>query len=961
MQDMLGREFDIEKDENGNEVWRSTEHPEFTFICISEDNIASGQKVDLNDVLSRYGVYSSSEANNAIKQILNSVSKDKNGNLTQDSTGLLDVMPVTNKMFVPLINNVFYEGAICNAAIYASPIEKYGTGLFPSHYIELKHYNSKRNYMYHMAIGNISHGIVYNSTYGCQYTDPENILFSDTKEKIAIADSEIEKFNIIKNALDKNEEMNGSFTKNHFLCLMSDYVDVALLILEKHPEQAQNIFDSFNSIKQSDADKEYREYNEKFYKIMAEKAPQVFIDNASLIPSSRLIECLPYIATENQELVLEAFNAMPSLKENKGVSENKEMYAFYTFLDMQLPNVDKEKMLTTLLNDKVLSHDIGIHERILTYLEEYIKNNSRFSDEFCEAIVRSANDGSTYAWCMDKCVCDVVEKQPNLSVGFCKELGKLVRRKKGQYTGKYLQALKKLPNDVDKMEFYKDFVHILATYDHHYIEKEEISAAINYLKNIPEKLSPEFCDYLIETGKDMYSSRKKNLQPIFLRVLNEDISYYYKHKNVFDDDIFVQNVAITDHSLIPEIKNISKENFDAFAKIYEEYASRDDNFENLVGQKNVMLDKDKTAKIMDIIKDKISKDDYYSNKPSKLVQVWLVKNAKKYPNLVGDILKTKELPYVEMCIKHIEDPEKENIASLLNRLEAKEKMQYIAFYENRSEDNEQKFDSKKYQESLTYEDFQDARDFVARRDMCMRVTGGYKELSYDMAEAGIDDFRTAKRVDQLFVALNERPNVYNSDYNSYYPEDLLPIAKFDKLQDWMYPVMVNAIQKGGLTVSEERLPSEKTLFDCCKAWKICPEMPQKLAKFVGAHSLKGRMLAGAIFDKMCEEGNTTPQEWRENKELHQKFYEELDRAQKMPREKALKQYIPNTPVNRKHLVGMAMEEKGIENTRENFKSLYRQMREKGVFDKMLANPKEAKTTFSSRLLVESARRKHGRK
>lgn len=121
------------------------------------------------------------------------------------------------------------------------------------------------------------------------------------------------------------------------------------------------------------------------------------------------------------------------------------------------------------------------------------------------------------------------------------------------------------------------------------------------------------------------------------------------------------------------------------------------------------------------------------------------------------------------------------------------------------------------------------------------------------------------------------------------------------------------------------------------------------------------MLAGAIFDKMCEEGNTTPQEWRENKELHQKFYEELDRAQKMSREKALKQYIPNTPVNRKHLVGMAMEERGIENTKENFKSLYRQMREKGVFDKMLANPKEAKTTFSSRLLVETARRKHGRK
>lgn len=55
-----------------------------------------------------------------------------------------------------------------------------------------------------------------------------------------------------------------------------------------------------------------------------------------------------------------------------------------------------------------------------------------------------------------------------------------------------------------------------------------------------------------------------------------------------------------------------------------------------------------------------------------------------------------------------------------------------------------------------------------------------------------------------------------------------------------------------------------------------------------------------------------------------------------------------------------MEEKGIENTPRNFKTLYRQMREKGIFDKMLAKPGEAKTTFNSRLLVEVARRKQGK-
>ncbi len=136
---------------------------------------------------------------------------------------------------------------------------------------------------------------------------------------------------------------------------------------------------------------------------------------------------------------------------------------------------------------------------------------------------------------------------------------------------------------------------------------------------------------------------------------------------------------------------------------------------------------------------------------------------------------------------------------------------------------------------------------------------------------GISDFRTAKRVNDLFIALNERPETYNSSYNQHYPKDLLPIAKSNVMQDWMYPVMLDAIEKGGLTISEGRMPGERTLFDCCKAWKINPAMPQRLAKFVGTHSLRGRMLAEAIFDKMSEEGKTTPQEWRDNKILHGKI------------------------------------------------------------------------------------------
>ena len=470
-------------------------------------------------------------------------------------------------------------------------------------------------------------------------------------------------------------------------------------------------------------------------------------------------------------------------------------------------------------------------------------------------------------------------------------------------------------------------------------------------------LPRSFCNGVVDIASKVNWDYRERLKPVLEHIAIEDLSYFYKNPDLYSSE-FSQQVALKDHSIIPSLKGISRENFDAFAKIYEdEYKKASYGIdENNLKQKNVVLEKENNE-IMDTIKTKILEKDYYSDDISKPVQVWLVKNAQKYPNLVSDCLKTAELPYVEMCIKNIENPEKENIASLLNRLEAKENNAYRDFYENRPKDSEEKFDSKKYQKSLTFADFQDAQDFVARRDMCMRATGGEKQLSYDMAELGVSDFKTAKRIEGLFWALNDRPETYGSSYNQYYPAQLLPIAKSNVMQDWMYPVMMDAIEKGGLTISEGRMPSERTLFDCCKAWKINPAMPQRLAKFVGTHSLRGRMLAGAIFDKMVEEGKTTLEEWRDNKILHEKFYEELARAEKMPREKAFQQYIPNTPVNRKRVVGMGMEEKGIENTPENFKSLYRQMREQGIFEKMLAKPEEARTTFSSRLLVETARRK----
>ena len=73
------------------------------------------------------------------------------------------------------------------------------------------------------------------------------------------------------------------------------------------------------------------------------------------------------------------------------------------------------------------------------------------------------------------------------------------------------------------------------------------------------------------------------------------------------------------------------EDFDAFAKIYEDkYASATYNIdENNLKQKNVVLEKNN--EIMDAIKAKIlesSRD--YNDSISKPVQVWLVKNAQKW-------------------------------------------------------------------------------------------------------------------------------------------------------------------------------------------------------------------------------------------------------------------------------------------------------------------------------------------
>lgn len=873
VEDMLGRKFDVEQDEKGNEVWRSQEYPEFTFESIEKYKDENGFYV-----LDSGG--SDCCYKEAIGSVLRDTTKGKSSSLTGDPAELLDIMPITKQMFIPLINNQ----AICGTAYetYTRFVCNSGSAVGGYGHISIDYY--------------VKYGPAAWREKETRYLNPgslqmataqiKSFLYKTIEKSLTKTDFPMEKLNIIQQNFNKYNNLISSISVAQYKTLEKIFADNAQLILKDNPEHAQELFDGFSTIYYRD----YHnfEYTNQFYEHNYEAKNQFYSDMAKYAP------------------------------------------------DVLLANVSK------IIENEMSNHptDISIFERC----KEIYERGGNYAPQALDCILSHAS--VTY----------LGDVQDRSSDWF--NTGNLL----------YKIAEQNIPNS-DKVKIAEWLVskeHIATIPSFHASEEwaneGKLVDFINRFSESQKSLSPKFCEGVFYFARqqgyeDGFWQHNEGLTPVFQRIINDDLSYYKQNIDVFDKSglDYSQQVALKDHSIIPSLKGISRENFDAFAKIYEdEYKKASYGVdENNLKQKNVVLEKENNE-IMDTIKTKI-----LENSVAKPVQVWLVKNAQKYPNLVSDCLKTTELPYVEMCIKNIENPEKENIGSLLNRLEVKE--------------------------AKTFEDFQDAQDFVARRDMCMRACRTYdnekqkefhaehpkednvrlatfdrSQLSYDMAEVGIDDFKTAKRVAKLFYTLNERPETYGSDYNQYYPQALLPIAKSDVMQDWMYPVMMDAIEKGGLTISEGRMPSERTLFDCCKAWKINPAMPQRLAKFVGTHSLKGRMLAGAIFDKMVTDGKTTPEEWRDNKVLHEKFYEELARAEKMPREKAFQQYIPNTPVNRKRVIGMGMEEKGIENTPENFKALYKEAREQGVFEKLLAKPEEARTTFSSRLLVETARRKAAR-
>ena len=246
MQDMLGREFDIEQDENGNEVWRSQEYPEFTFKSIEKYKDEDG------DCL----LYPDKFGSSTIKyDEANDIIKGKEPDVVEYPTELVDIMPVTNQMFVPLVNNQVILNsqrsdytAVCNAGPTRGG--KAIKIMFGIH-----------SYCW----ANIAPGTL-NSPTGTSYgdaSDLENILYRNIKRRLSTIDSPLEQIKTVASMLNENQELSDAIPHEQFDEIMTGFAENTSLALKEHPEQAQNIFDSFNSIKQSDAGKEYREYNEK--------------------------------------------------------------------------------------------------------------------------------------------------------------------------------------------------------------------------------------------------------------------------------------------------------------------------------------------------------------------------------------------------------------------------------------------------------------------------------------------------------------------------------------------------------------------------------------------------------------------------------------------------------------------------------------------------------------------------
>lgn len=472
-----------------------------------------------------------------------------------------------------------------------------------------------------------------------------------------------------------------------------------------------------------------------------------------------------------------------------------------------------------------------------------------------------------------------------------------------------------------------------------------------------DKLPKEMTPWLVnEVGQSDYWMRFELKQKTLLNVVRYDASYLPK----------VQKKGL---------RILNSKDAEFVAKLYEDMQNRVPDLTAKDIKKNQSINVLKEA-----LNDTLSLEEKkFLQSCEELLQGYKdratlkVKLSKQYP-MAAQTLDIGEDDYVTMCVNNLEHPEKENIRSILNRLEATE--------------------------AKTYDDFAAAVDFVHRRDMCKKVCRDFDkakneeyhrehgddvklltidpgQLSYGMAEAGIDDKKTAEKVVEMFYNLNDRPETYGSPYNTFYPNALVKLV--DKpLEDWMYPVVNDAVRHN--LVQSDNLGSGVDLFAACKAWEINPYMPKAVAEEVGEMSLARRMVAGSIMDKILKEEfqearadeNSRYYKWQNKyfseyaeernvnksstgKEIIPEFWKEMGRAQEMSFAEAMKTYIPNTKINRKRFTSAMLEEMGVEATPESFKQAYDKLEKGGKFDEFLAAKGEDHTVVNPKMMLKAAK------
>lgn len=473
------------------------------------------------------------------------------------------------------------------------------------------------------------------------------------------------------------------------------------------------------------------------------------------------------------------------------------------------------------------------------------------------------------------------------------------------------------------------------------------------LNNLPKEMTPWLVN---EVGQSDYWMRFELKQKTLLNVVRYDASYLPK----------VQKKGL---------RILNSKDAEFVAKLYEDMQNRVPDLTAKDIKKNQSINV-----LKDALNDTLSLEEKkFLHSCEELLQGYKdraalkVKLSKQYP-MAAQALDVGEDDYVTMCVNNLEHPEKENIRSIFNRLDATE--------------------------AKTYDDFAAAVDFVHRRDLCKKVCHDFDkakneeyqkrqgqadrlltidpgQLSYGMAEAGIKDKETAEKVVEMFYNLNDRPETYGSPYNTFYPNALVKLA--DKpLEDWMYPVVKDAVRHN--LVRADNLGSGVDLFAACKAWEINPYMPKAVAEEVGEMSLARRMVAGSIMDKILKEEfqearadeNSRYYKWQNKyfsdyaeernvnksstgKEIIPEFWKEMGRAQEMSFAEAMKTYIPNTSINRKRFTSAMLEEMGVESTPEAFKQAYDKLEKGGKFDEFLAAKGEDHTVVNPKMMLKAAK------